>query len=74
MPIFEYLCRSCSHRFEALVHGSQTAACPSCKGTDLEQQFSVFAVGRGGTTATGPATGACGTCGDRRGPGSCGLN
>src|SRR5579883_1525253 len=29
MPIFEYVCRECRHRFEALVYGSQKAECPS---------------------------------------------
>lgn len=74
MPIFEYLCRTCSIRFEALIQGSQAAACPSCQGTDLEQQFSVFAVGRGRTAAIKSVPGACGSCGDPRGPGSCSIN
>lgn len=28
MPIFEYVCRECNHRFELLMQGSVEAACP----------------------------------------------
>ena len=38
MPIFEFLCRDCSKPFETLVQGSQTARCPACQSTNLEQQ------------------------------------
>jgi putative FmdB family regulatory protein len=44
MPIFEYECRTCSHRFEQLVIHSTTPTCPRCQGTDLETQISMFAV------------------------------
>jgi putative FmdB family regulatory protein len=44
MPIHEYQCRGCGHRFEALVRGTNRAACPSCQGEDLEQLLSMFAV------------------------------
>ena len=43
MPLYEYTCRTCSKRFEALVFGNEKAACPKCKGTDLEKLFSTFA-------------------------------
>jgi putative FmdB family regulatory protein len=73
MPIFEYFCRDCSKRFETLVQGSQTAVCPFCHGANLEQQLSVFAVGRRSQQAASSTAGSCGTCGDPRGPGSCSL-
>ena len=44
MPIFEYICKECQHEFEALVFGSQKAACPKCESKKLEPQLSVFAV------------------------------
>jgi len=44
MPIFEYVCKSCDHAFEALVRGSKTPVCPECKSEDLEKQFSLPAV------------------------------
>ncbi len=77
MPIHEYLCRGCGKRFETLVLGSRKAACPHCAGTDLEKQFSVFAAGGNAgefaarERSAGP--GACGSCGDPRGPGACSL-
>ena len=75
MPIFEYVCRECNHRFELLVQGStEAAACPQCKTTKLDKQFSAFGVGAttSWTSAAGP--GACGSCGDPRGPGACSMN
>jgi putative FmdB family regulatory protein len=44
MPLHEYRCRGCSHQFEALVRKGDVPACPSCRGTDLEQLLSMFAV------------------------------
>ena len=45
MPIYEYACRSCSNRFEALIRGtSATPACPECKSTDLERLLSLPSV------------------------------
>jgi putative FmdB family regulatory protein len=50
MPIFEYKCRQCGHRFEALVLRSFPAAeCPSCQKKDLEQLISLCAVSSDGT-------------------------
>ena len=45
MPIYEYQCQDCGHRFEALVLPSLPAAeCPSCQKKDLEQLISLCAV------------------------------
>jgi putative FmdB family regulatory protein len=76
MPLYEYACRSCDHRFELLVRESTTLACPSCRSGDLEKQLSVFAVGADGPkfAPRAAAPGACGSCGDPRGPGSCSMN
>jgi putative FmdB family regulatory protein len=76
MPIFEYVCEECSHEFEALIYGNQKADCPKCHGKKLVPQLSVFAMSSKSSTATmsGAATsGACGTCGDARGPGACSM-
>ena len=43
MPIFEYICKGCGNKFEAIVYGSKQSECPACKGTELEQQLSTFA-------------------------------
>jgi putative FmdB family regulatory protein len=77
MPLFEYACRSCGRTFEFLTRAGHTPACPSCASVELEKQLSVFAVGAPSNGATaGPAStgGACGMCGDPRGPGACSMN
>ena len=51
MPLFEYQCRMCGHRFEALVAGGRTPSCPRCQSEDLEKQHSTFGFG-------GPGRGA----------------
>jgi putative FmdB family regulatory protein len=44
MPLFEYICLKCNHKFEELVLRSDEAVkCPEC-GTDLvTKQISTFA-------------------------------
>jgi putative FmdB family regulatory protein len=43
MPIYEYECRKCGHRFEYLVLKNTPAAkCPSCQKKDLKQLISMF--------------------------------
>lgn len=43
MPLYDYECKSCGHRFEALVL-KNTPSCPECSGADLDQLISLFAV------------------------------
>lgn len=85
MPLYEYACRRCDRRFEALLFGAEKPSCPSCGGAHLERLLSTFAVGgtSGGAAVSGPRDGAgsmtgpaggCGTCGDPRGPGSCRID
>ncbi len=76
MPIFEYVCKECSHDFEAIVYSSQKAECPKCHSKKLEPQLSVFAVSAKGPSSSSrmSAPGPCGSCGDPRGPGSCSLD
>ena len=72
MPIYEYTCKGCGEEFETLVRASSTPDCPECHSTELEKKMSVFSTAASGPDA-GPV-GACGTCGDPRGPGSCSIN
>jgi len=65
MPLFEYRCESCGHRFEALVYGAMKPVCPKCDGKDLEKQLSTFA------TAVGAASGRGDSCSYRTSAGSC---
>jgi putative FmdB family regulatory protein len=75
MPIYEYICRDCQHRFETLVTADRQPSCPTCHGQGLDKQLSVFAVSAKSQTSPAPmGPGACGTCGDPRGPGACSLN
>ncbi|MFB3917929.1 MAG: zinc ribbon domain-containing protein [Terriglobales bacterium] len=60
MPIFEYICKDCKKRFEALVYGSRHPQCPLCQGANLEQQISVFSVGAGRSSRSEPVTSPCG--------------
>ncbi|MEW6322358.1 MAG: zinc ribbon domain-containing protein [Acidobacteriota bacterium] len=75
MPIYEYRCGGCGHRFELLVRERTTFECPSCGGRELEKQLSVFAVASDGPRRSdSPPSMACGTCGHPDGPGSCAIN
>ena len=52
MPIYEYVCKSCSQKFELLIRGtSATPACPACKSADLEKLLSLPSVKSEGTHA-----------------------
>lgn len=75
MPIFEYVCGDCGHRFETLVRGAEAPHCPGCESPRLQKQFSVFAVNA--KTAPAPAgrlPGPCGSCGHPDGPGACAMH
>lgn len=70
MPIYEYKCDKCEHRFEQLVksmNGDGTVVCPECGSKKVEKQLSVFAA-RQGQTASAPAGAGCHNCGEA---GSC---
>ena len=75
MPLFEYRCESCDHRFETLVTGTEKPSCTQCGKRKLEKLFSAFAVssssGSAGRSMEAAPSGGCGSCGDPRGPGSC---
>jgi putative FmdB family regulatory protein len=73
VPIYEYVCQACEHRFETIVFGNRQPECPSCASTALDKQLSAFAVNTGGESFDeSPAP--CGQCGDPRGAGACTLN
>jgi putative FmdB family regulatory protein len=67
MPLYEYRCRDCSHRFEILQRmgdGALGLACPHCSGNLLDKQFSTFAAASGGHASADGAMCegvACGT-------------
>ncbi|HEY7687926.1 MAG TPA: zinc ribbon domain-containing protein [Dongiaceae bacterium] len=43
MPIHDFQCRRCGHRFEQLVKPDESPACPACGATGAERQFSYSA-------------------------------
>ncbi len=72
MPLYEYLCKHCSHPFEELSSATEVVACPKCSATETERVlFSRVAVGKASADA---APSGCGRCGDPRGPGACARN
>jgi len=46
MPIFEYVCKTCHHRFEVVVLGQHRTKCPECASMKLERQVEAFTQGR----------------------------
>jgi putative FmdB family regulatory protein len=75
MPLFEYRCESCGHKFEHLARAGVVPACPKCQGEKLEKQLSVFAVNVPASSggARVPADSPCASCGVPGGPGACGM-
>ncbi len=62
MPLYEYECRDCGHRFEAFVTKAKDPTCPECHSKNLEKLLSVFGVGGGGTGSGGFGRAAGGGC------------
>lgn len=55
MPLYEYQCRNCGHKFEELVgSGEKPVPCPHCKSADTQKLISLI-------SAKGIASG-CSTC------------
>lgn len=53
MPIYEYKCNTCGHRFPTLqkITAARTGAvCPACGGTDTKRVISLFG-SRGGDSS-----------------------
>ena len=51
MPLYEYACRVCGHRFEILQRlgeGADGLTCPGCGAPELAKQYSTFASATGG--------------------------
>jgi putative FmdB family regulatory protein len=63
MPLYEYRCESCDHRFEVLQRmgeGNERLTCPRCGAGEPSKQFSTFAsAASGGGTAASFGGGGC---------------
>jgi putative FmdB family regulatory protein len=55
MPIFEFACRRCGHRFETLVLDGRKSTCPECDSVDLEKLCSTFGARTAGAGQHGPS-------------------
>ncbi|HJM82502.1 MAG TPA: zinc ribbon domain-containing protein [Nitrospinota bacterium] len=65
MPIYEYQCRECGHRFEALAALStahENRGCPECGKIRGERILSTVCVGSSAGAPT-PSVGGAGGCG-----------
>lgn len=63
MPLYEYECNSCGHRFEKLVSislGSNKQTCPSCGKEDSEKLMSAFSTKSSSSTSSAPSKGGGG--------------
>lgn len=58
MPIYDYRCRKCAHRFEQVVKPDETPACPACGAADPERFFPFSAAVSTGKTRERALTGA----------------
>jgi len=69
MPLYEYTCRTCGHRFEVLQRvgaDSRGVSCPDCGSGEVAKQLSTFASATraGGAMPCGaPGPAACGSGG-----------
>ena len=61
MPIYEYECRKCKHRFERLLKSAGDAPdkCPRCGASSIEKVFSSFSVSQPVPSSAGSACSAC---------------
>lgn len=66
MPVYEYACRRCEHRFEALttMARADAEACPSCGAEETRRLLSVIGGMTGRAAAPAPTCGggACAHC------------
>ena len=51
MPVYDYICNDCHHRFEVVLslkvhdtqeHNKEELCCPKCKSSNLEQDVTDF--------------------------------
>ncbi len=66
MPIYEYCCDSCGHKFEYLVFGSNDPKeCLSCGGVSIRKLMSAcgfLSKNNTGSNYSGSASQSCGGC------------
>jgi putative FmdB family regulatory protein len=60
MPIYDYQCRACKHRFELLVKPGEKVNCPKCDAANVERAFPLSAAVSTGRTRSRAMTEARG--------------
>jgi putative FmdB family regulatory protein len=76
MPVYEYYCRDCKTKFEALRPMSKAdapIACKQCEGKHTSRMLSLFAAHSGGKAVAGTGGGGCASCGGGS-CSTCGVN
>jgi len=66
MPVYEYYCKDCKTKFEALRPMSKAdapIACKKCEGKHTSRAISRFAAHSGGKAIAGAGGGGCASCG-----------
>jgi putative FmdB family regulatory protein len=63
MPLYEFLCRACGRRFEALVRlGKEDGVrCEACESPEVRKLVSAFGIG-GGAGRLKESSGSCSSC------------
>ena len=41
MPLFDWECSKCQHRFEAMATGDQKPVCPECQAAEVDKIISI---------------------------------
>ncbi|NLW55744.1 MAG: zinc ribbon domain-containing protein [Firmicutes bacterium] len=63
MPIYEFTCQQCKHKFEELCKtDTKQLICPKCGSSETTRLFSLFGVGRQAGSSTTSSSG-CAGCG-----------
>ncbi|HAD82954.1 TPA: FmdB family transcriptional regulator [Candidatus Edwardsbacteria bacterium] len=63
MPIFEFECSRCNHKFEQLMRLSESRpACPDCGSAQTEKMFSTFGCKTERGFVSAGKSGGCGGC------------
>ncbi|WP_422445171.1 FmdB family zinc ribbon protein [Thermoanaerobacterium sp. DL9XJH110] len=62
MPIYEFYCMDCGHRFEELLKISENNGkmeCPRCRGTNTRKAVSAFCTGGGSSSDSSSSSHGC---------------
>lgn len=78
MPIYEFSCKECGHKFEALrlsSSGFKDVECPKCSSKKVTKEMSTFAPAMGASSSGGSCdTGGCHSPYPSCASGMCGMN